>query len=115
MGTRYFFSCQFDEAVTLRAWYQQLHGDFADDNAVHLFDPNNLGFQAILACVLSEVHEALPGLQLTEKTVEAINRKEYRIGQLVNYDIGRANEPIEIEPQHKRSGSVGITSPYNWV
>ena len=115
IGTRYFLNCQLDEAVTIRAWYQQLHGNFSDDGDSHLFDPDNLGFQAIISCVLSEIHEAIPGLQLTAKTAEAIQRKEYWINQLIEYDIGRSNEPIEVEALHKRQVSSSVTDPYSWT
>lgn len=116
VGTRYFFNCQLDETVTLRAWYQQLHGNFAGDSTSHSFDPDNLGFQAIVACVLSEAQEAIPGLQLSQKAIETAQRKEYWINQLIEYDLNRANEPIEIEPLHRRTdSSAGVTDPYSWV
>ena len=116
IGTRYFFSCKLDETVTMRACYQQLHGNFADDATSHSFDPDNLGFQAIVACVLSEIHEALPGLQLSDKVVEAIQRKEYWINQLIEYDLRRANEPIEVEPLHRQDTAwPDVIDPYNWI
>lgn len=116
IGSRYLFSSQLDEAVTVRAWYQKLHGNFADDTAEHLFDPDNLGFQAIVASVLSEAQEAIPGIQLSQKAMEAVQRKEYWINQLIEYDLSRSNEPIEIEPLHRRGqGTADVTDPYDWV
>lgn len=116
IGTRYLFNCQSDEAITVRAWYQKLHGNFASDSAPHLFDPDNLGFQAIVSAVLSEVHEAIPGLQLSNKVIEAAQRKEYWIGQLIEYDSARVNEPIRITPKHRDYDGAGdITDPYNWA
>ena len=116
IGTRYFLNCQLDEAVTLRAWYQKLHGNFTDDATPHSFDPDNLGFQAIVSAVLSEAQEAIPGLQLSQKAIEAVQRKEYWINQLIEYDLNRANEPIEIEPLHRQTEGVGsMINPYNWV
>ena len=115
IGTRYFFNCPFDEGVTARAWYQQVHGNFADDDTSHSFESDDLGFQAIVACVLSELHEALPGLQLSQKAQMAISKKEYWINKLIESDIIKSNEEIEMLENVDRETSEGDISPYSWV
>jgi hypothetical protein len=114
-ANRLFFNCQLDETVTARAFYQKVHGNFTDDNTSHAFQPDNLGFQAIVACVLSEVKEALPGMEVTPAGQQAMSKKEIWIEQLIRYDMVKSNEQIEIEPADKRSGEAGITNPYDWV
>ena len=115
IGTRYFFNCPFDEEVTGRAWYQKVHGDFADDDAVHLFSPDNMGFQAIIACVLAEIQEALPGMDVSKKAIASLQKKEYWIGKLIDMDIIKANETIEMGENTDSEGSRNDTNPYGWV
>lgn len=114
-GTRYLFNCQLDETVTMRAWYQQLHGNFANDAAFHAFTPDNLGFQAIVSIVLSELHDALPALEVSPKAAMAMQKSEIWIDRLIRADLIKSDQPIEFEWGEKRTGEAGITNPYEWV
>lgn len=114
-GTRYLFNCQLDETVTMRAWYQQLHGNFVNDAAVHSFDPDNLGFQAIVSIVLSEIHDALPSLEVSKKAGMAMQKSEIWIDRLIRADLIKSDQPIEFEWSEQRTGEAGITNPYEWV
>ena len=114
-ANRLFFNCQLDETVTARAFYQKVHGNFSADGSSHAFQPDNVGFQAIVACVLSEAREALPGLEWTEVALTTLQKKELWIQQLIKYDSVNANEEVELEPAHKADGEQGITNPYDWV
>jgi hypothetical protein len=111
-GNRIFFNCQLDEAVTMRAFYQKTHGVFA---TVHLFQPDNIGFQAIVACVLSECRELLPGLEWSQAAIQALEKKELWIQQLIKHDMVNSDEDIEMEPAHRKDYDTGAESPYSWV
>lgn len=114
-GNRIHLSCAFDEAVTVRAYYQQTHGNFADDDTSHSFQPDNVGFQAIVACALSELRESLPGLAWTQIALQCLQKKEMWIQQLINHDLINTDEEIELEPADKRDEEAGITDAYEWV
>lgn len=114
-GTRIQFNCQLDETVTLRIWYQQKHGNFASDETSHSFEPDNLGFQAIVATVLGEIHDALPGIQLSPKAQIAMLKKEYWISKLIEIDLMKSDEEIEMGENIDGETSEGETQPYSWV
>jgi hypothetical protein len=115
VGNTFLFNCQLDETVTVRAWYQQYHGTFADDDASHSFVPDMLGFHAIVCVCLQECHRLLPGLQLSPKAQAAAGNAMYWIEKLIDADLNRADEPVEFVPQYKKDTQGGITDPYYWV
>lgn len=112
---RFHFNVQADEAITARAWYYQYHGNFADDDAVHVFQPDNMGFQAIVAGVLKELHIALPGMEISKKALSAAQQYESWIAQLIAHDESQADEEIQILPAHKDHYSRMDSDPYDWV
>lgn len=114
-GNRFFFNCQFDEAATIRAWYQKYHGAFAGDSTSHSFQPDMIGFNAIVAVALAESQTMIPGLVLNPKAQSAAGTAEYWISQLVQADIGKNEEGVKLAPKQYRRGSGGETSPYDWV
>jgi len=114
-GTRYFFNCPLDETVSVRAWYQMKHGNFASDDAVHLFDSDNLAFQAIVSITLSELHDALPGFELSPKAQFAIQKSGVWVSQLIESDRGRTDEEIVLGAYEDRNPSGGDNDPYSWV
>ena len=114
-GSTFLFNCQLDETVTVRAWYQQYHGAFALDTTSHSFQPDMLGFNAIVAVVLSEAHRIIPGLQLNPKAQSAASYAQYWINELIKADSVRADEEIKLFPKYKRDSSGGQTDPYHWV
>lgn len=115
IGTRYMVNCPVDEVVTWRIWYQKYHGAFADDDTSHSFDPNMLGFQAIVASVLAEIHNALPGLELSPKVKTQIGLQEYWINKLIAADISHIDEPVEMQENKDAVGIAPIESPYGWA
>ena len=114
-ANRLFFNCQLDETVTARAFYQKTHGSFANDAAEHSFQPDNIGFQAIVAFVLSELRESLPGVKLSPAVAAAIAKKDYWVNKLIEHDLVNAHEEIEIEPLHKIDYPDTTINPYDWV
>lgn len=110
-----FFNCPADEDITIRVWYQKTHGNFTDDSTSHLFEPDNLGFQAIIAVALSEIQEALPGMEISQKTALVMQKKEYWINQLIEIDMTKADQEIEMGENIDLKTSAGITDPYAWV
>lgn len=104
-----------DEAITLRAWYQQYHGAFTTDTTSHSFQPNMLGFQAIVACVLGEVHDLIPGIEMSQKAIIEMQKKEAYIQSLINYDMSRAGEPLEMVENIDSDGIAPDESPYGWI
>lgn len=114
-GNRLHLSNMLDEAVTIRAFYQQLHGNFTDDTTEHSFQPDNLGFQAIVASVVGEIREALPGLAWSQIAIQCLQKKEFWIQALLAHDLDSADELIELEPADKRMEESSITDSYHWV
>ena len=114
-GNRLHFNCQLDETVTARAFYQQTHGDFANNDTAHSFQPDNIGFQAIVAFVLSELRESIPGLDVGATALAAIAKKDMWVSKLIEHDLINDHEEIEIEPMDKVVFSGGVTNPYEWV
>jgi len=104
-----------DEAITLRAWYQQYHGAFATDTTSHGFIPNMLGFQAIVACVLNEVHDLIPGIEMSKKAMQEMAKKEAYIAALIDDDKSKVDEPFELNENVDSPGIAPETSPYGWV
>jgi len=115
VGTRWFFNVPADESITVRVWYQQTHGNFSSDATSHSFVPDNTGFQAIVASVLEELHDALPGMEMSPKAIAAINKKGYWIQKLIDADMKRANEDVEMLENVHGDKSADITDPYAWV
>jgi len=115
IGTRYYFNRPADETITVRIWYQKTHGNFTDDTTSHSFEPDNLGFQAIVATVLAELHDALPGMEISLKAEQAIQKKEYWISKLIEADMKKADEEIIMLGNTDRDTSEGEISPYSWV
>lgn len=114
-GNRLHFNCQLDETVTARVFYQQLHGNFSGGTAAHSFQPDNVGFQAIVAFVLSELRESIPGLDVGPKALAAIAKKDVWVQKLIEHDNINAHEEIELEPLDKTEHQGGVTDPYEWV
>jgi len=97
VGSRLYFNCPADETITIRVWYQGKHGNFDSDSDSHRFEPDNIGFQAIVAATLAELHEALPAMDISPKAALAIQKKEYWINKLIEIDL------------------MSQTQPYSWV
>ena len=115
VGSRFFFNCQVDETITIRIWYQGLHGNFSNDAISHSFDSDNLAFQAIVACVLAQIPEAITGIELSPKATAAAAKKEFWINRLIEADIMKADEEIQMGENVDRETSEGETQPYGWV
>ena len=115
VGKTFLLNCPLDEDVTARVWYQKYHGAFTDDDTSHGFEPNMLGFQAIVCVALQEVQRFVPGLQLSQKAQAAAMNAEVWIERLIQADLIKSDEDIEIEPLHTRGSSGGQTDPYSWV
>lgn len=115
LETTFMLSCPLDETVDLRAWYQTFHGAFSTDTASHKFQPDMLGFQAIVACVLAEAHDLLPGIDVSPKVQIEMMKKEAYIQQLIHYDMSRANEPWEMIENVDTPGIAPDESPYGWT
>ena len=114
-GTRYFYNCKWDEAVTVRAFYQMRHGAFANDNALHLFEPDEIGFQAIVCGVLAAVQDVLKGVQISQKGMQMIQQKEYWINELIRHDLVKPGQEIKIKPNHRKIAFVRDEDPYDWA
>jgi hypothetical protein len=115
IGKRLMFNCQLDETVTVQAWYQQYHGAFAADETSHSFEPDMLGFNAIVSVALQEAQSLIPGLQLNPKANFVISKASYWIEELIKADGNRADEEIRMAPKHSRDVRGGVTDPYYWV
>lgn len=115
-ANRIHLSHMFDEAVTVRAYYQQLHGNFTDDTTSHSFQPDNMGYQALLSCVVGELREVMPGLAWTQIALQCLQKKSLWIEQLIIHDLRNADEEIEIEPADRRMEDyASVTDSYDWV
>jgi len=104
-----------DEGISLRAWYQQLHGAFAADTTTHSFEPNMLGFQAIVSCVLNEAHDLIPGIEMSKKAMQEMAKKEAYIAALIDADKSKVDEPFEMSENADSPGIAPEESPYGWV
>ena len=113
-GNTLLFNCALDETVTVRAWYQQYHGNFTDDNTSHSFQPDNLGFQVIVAVILQELHTSIPGLELSPKAQAALMKASVYVGKLVMADLDKASEPIVLRAAHTKHEDT-VYNPYNWT
>jgi len=114
-GAKHIYNTPADEDITLRAWYQAHHGAFASDGVSHSFQPNMLGFQALVSCVLSEAHDLIPGIEMGQKAMMEMQKKEVYIQQLIQHDMTKADESIELQENIDSDGDVPETSPYGWV
>ena len=115
VGSRLYFNCPANETITIRIWYQGKHGNFDSDSDSLRFEPDNIGFQAIVATTLAELHEALPAMEISPKAALAMQKKEYWINKLIEIDIMRSNEEIQMQENVDRDTSEGQTQPYSWV
>ena len=112
---KYVLNVPADETITLRAWYQKFHGAFSTNTTTHDFEPNMLGFQAIVSCVLSEAHDLIPGIEMSQKAMMEMQKKESYIQQLIEFDKTRANEGIELQENVDSDGIAPDESPYGWA
>lgn len=115
VGKTFLFNCQVDETITVRAWYQKYHGAFASDGTSHSFEPDMMGFNAIVDVALQEAHRMIPGLQLNPKARSAASYAKYWTDELIKADLKRSDEEIKLFPKYKRSGGGGLTDPYHWL
>lgn len=109
------FNCPLDETVTARIWYQKYHGAFAADASSHLFEPDKIGFQAIVSTCLTEIHRLIPGVELSQKASVAAKFAEYWVEKLIEADMARADETPKLRANIHRDSKGGLTDPYNWI
>jgi len=115
VGSTILLNRPVDEAITLRAWYQQYHGAFAADTTSHGFIPDMLGFQAIVACVLNEAHDLIPGIEMSQKAMQEMAKKEAYMAALIDADKSKVDEPFEMAENVDSPGIAPEESPYGWV
>jgi len=114
-GNSLLFNCQVDETITARIWYSKYHGNFANDSASHLFQPDNIGFQAIICTALTELRRLIPGVEVPQQALAAAQFAEYWIERLIEEDIGKSDEGVKIAPADKKENYSSTSDPYDWV
>lgn len=113
INSKYYVNVPLDEAVTLRHYYQRYHPQISGSETI-LFDPPNIAMMAVVAAAISEINDALPGLDLSPKAQAAMMRKEFWINRLIEYDLKRA-DPIELGSLERGDWRTFETDPYAWV